>query len=1525
MKGRFDTITKKYSQRSAIYFDGVTLTYEDLHQQSQIITKQILEYTRGKTYPIAFRMERGPKAVITILSIIQADCYYVPLDVAYPIDRQNYIINDIEPFLILTNDLEIPHDKYYWLNNAGDDIYIFGLRETVTVQPSVLDQIAYVIYTSGSTGAPKGVIIKQSSLINLIDSAIRIFKFEEIQRVLHYTSIGFDASGWDIYIALFSGGTLYIATDEIALNPLACHQFIDSNEITMATVTPAFLSQMPMTPIKSLQTLVVMGDLSDTKYMDWWSESANANIKVYNGYGPTECTIGSTIHLYSKGDNPRNVGVPFDGYDIYILDGDLNPTSADSDGEICISGKGVAVGYHNLPDKTAEKFVQFRNSRIYRTGDMGRFTVGGTLEFLGRIDNQIKINGIRIELEEIEYHVMKMELIARACCVWYDQKICLFYQSKEPLEDKTIRSHLKTKLHRTVIPSFYFHVDKFELTHNGKIDRKLLCEKISENNIGKIINRIIEAYAIVLNLEKNLITPESDFFVLGGHSLIVYKVVSYLQTYHLIKAIDIMNFPIVSELAKQINSVSEPGPGKIEVLPTQKSSEKYMETNLIPISPLQMTLWKHHLIYPADASYNTLKLYSINYPLHTIQTNITKLIKSHPALLTKFISSDGEIYQKFDNTIFIFVKMGLKKNQVMDDVKTILKQPFNLESEQFIRVGIYPIKDNEVILSIIKEGSIIDAYSENILERELFDMFSGKKVEPRDNYIGAVGHLCNEFESDRTKCKIFWKDYLKAPFDNQIPRSLTDKLSHFKINIKLHINLIATKLKTTPYVIAISAMGLMLRHYFDNSDVIFGTQIAIRDDPLYTQTVGFFVSTVLLRINFDMLTLFAQIHTIHQNYLNVYKNKNVTYDKLLQIWGRSVDVMFVYQNLPVLSETPPEINVRRHDMVTSAPFPITWYTYQTDSDLTIEVKTYHDFEMINHMICTFRDFLFLIEKYALTNMNVTISSEFKCKPVVLEGRYTQNPNSSVDQYISSICTKYSDGIALRFSSEYADHLDKSMTYAELGLCVNQCAMFLNSVYDIGPRSRVVLALRKSVDFVIILLAVLKTGASYIPIDPDYPIDRIQYMITDSTPQMIITRYVYKIDFNHGCVVDLDLVILEARQNNINPLFESKSTSDSLAYIIYTSGSTGNPKACMVTHKSIFNVCKYFEEQLVVTPTDKIWTHTTISFDIVILELFLPLFSGASLLICPQCVVSNPVEHVGWINRHMPTIIQATPTQFSLIARHLKSSNSNSLQILVGGEQLNTQLAEILLKLTPNVYNVYGPSETTIWSTISIINDPHHITIGHPIANTTCMVLNSSRIPVPSHVVGELYIGGIGVSMGYYDKPEMSADRFVELPDNLTLSNKTKFYRTGDLVKIIGGEIIYVGRNDFQLKIRGHRVELEEIIRIADSYENIHRSCLKIFDQNNGVRHIVLYVISFVSLSISQMFEYMRLKLPKNHMPSFIIQLPRFPETLNGKIDTKFLPNPFTNSLIRYTYQNHYVGPRTLTEKRFKVFFVAYFI
>ena len=201
-----------------------------------------------------------------------------------------------------------------------------------------------------------------------------------------------------------------------------------------------------------------------------------------------------------------------------------------------------------------------------------------------------------------------------------------------------------------------------------------------------------------------------------------------------------------------------------------------------------------------------------------------------------------------------------------------------------------------------------------------------------------------------------------------------------------------------------------------------------------------------------------------------------------------------------------------------------------------------------------------------------------------------------------------------------------------------------------------------------------------------------------------------------------------------------------------------------------------------------------------------------------------------------------------------------------------------------------------------------------------MVLNSSKIPVPSHVVGELYIGGIGVSMGYYDKPEMSTDRFVELPDNLTLSNKTKFYRTGDLVKIIGGEIIYVGRNDFQLKIRGHRVELEEIVRIADSYDNIHRSCLKIFDQNNGVRHIVLYVISFVSLSISQMFEYMRLKLPKNHMPSFIIQLPRFPETLNGKIDTKFLPNPFTNSLIRYTYQNHYVGPRTLTEKKIQSIF-----
>jgi len=846
----------------------------------------------------------------------------------------------------------------------------------------------------------------------------------------------------------------------------------------------------------------------------------------------------------------------------------------------------------------------------------------------------------------------------------------------------------------------------------------------------------------------------------------------------------------------------------------------------------------------------------------------------------------------------INVKTGIL--DIKMDIEASLNTPFNQE-DQLIRINIYP-SDDKIILALIKDGSICDAYSEKIIDAELNYTWETSSLktkrlipqgetsslktkrlipqgEPKDdlflNFIDDV---------NVTSPNTFWESYLTGRFYHPIPNFLTLEVNHIRKKIPINLSETASYNKTTPFVLALSALGLMLQKYTNHDEVIVGTQFSLRDDPQYMNTVGFLVSTLLIRLD---LKSPEYIKAVHELYLKVHQHKIVTYEKLMELWGNPiakgdginpasgnpVEVMFVYQNM---------VGIPSDELCNKPPFPVTWYVYESPNELIVDIKTYYNPRMIDQMVDMFADFL---------------NDQKPSFNTILKGDVMEIPEKNIGRIIDDICWKYPFGTAIKYSSDFSDCLDKEISYKNLQEMINRSAHHLVTTYGIGINSCVAISLRKSVDFVITLLSILKIGAHYAPVDPDYPEERIQYMVADCCPQLIITRDSYKINFNHGCVIDMDQFNLDSQNiPNVNITdFSPCGVNDTIAYIIYTSGSTGNPKACIITHKSIINVCQFFKNRLDVRTSDRVWTHTTISFDIMVLELLLPLFTGAILMICPQCVSSNPVEHVKWINHHQPTIIQATPTQFTMIGKHL---NNFPMKLLVGGEQLNNNLAATLLAKTKELYNVYGPSETCVWSTVKKIKNG--VNIGKPIANTICMV------NVPEYVTGELLIGGAGVANGYYNKPDITAERFIKIDGQI-------FYKTGDLVRIVNGEIEYVGRNDFQVKIRGHRVELEEIIKVADSYPDIIRSCIRVFQEPQI--SIVLYLISSISVIIESMYDYLRKKLPGQSIPSFIIQLPRFPETLNGKIDTKLLPNPYTNSLVRYTYHKKYVPPRNDVEKK----------
>lgn len=1533
MQKIFEEIVENYSGNIAIFDDECAINYDELNNQINFLAQLIMDKTEGNSYPIAFCVKRGIQSVVAMMGIIKANCYYVPLDPTYPANRIKMILNSVNPYLIISDNYcssllyksqegPIDHNNIIVLT---DNRLNFGNYNNPIIANSCLNDIAYTIFTSGSTGTPKGVIIKQASVVNLINSAISILNITDKSKILHYTSIGFDAAGWDIYCALFSGATLYISSEEISINPPLCHQYIGDNGITMATVTPAFLSQMPLINLPSLETLIVMGDLSDMKYMNWWTNYT----KVYNGYGPTECTIGSTIHRYNIGDDPHNIGLPFDGYSVFILDDNLIEVDTNEIGEICISGAGVATGYHNIDAITNQKFINTKYGRIYRTGDLGKKLSNGEIYFLGRVDNQIKINGIRCELEEIDSLAMTINNIDRAFSVYYNDKIHLFYQAEKEILSSTIRSILSQSLHRAVLPVSYNYISKFKLTHNGKIDKTGLIEilntrkitsieSISESPTWNSTQTIVAgAFSFSANLPQNSLRIDSNFFEIGGTSLDIHKVVSYLKNYSInITAIDLMMYPTILKLDKYINNSVHP----YQDCQSETVSEiqDILNKDYFKISPFQKTLINHRILYPNDNSYNTIKIYSTDgINVDEIVNIITKVIDNHCTLKTKYLEINGDFFQRFDTDIKIqTVNIGSEKN-VFDSLQKDYKKPFSIMTEPLVRIKVYCLNCGKIYLSIIKDGTIIDAYSENIIFDTMKCALNGNLIK-NDPYRQIINIM---YPDTFGKAEyIFWKSYLKnteySYFPNNYNLSQQNcSANRISKNIKINLHHIASYMKTTPYIILLTALGITIDKYTNCKDVIFGTQIADRNDGKNIDCVGFFVSTLLVRMQIDgNSTIKSAIKKMHKMYTNIYQNKNITYDTLLQIIDNPAEIMFVYQNIlqtKIIDHNEIIINEIDTNLEKNIPFPITWYIYQNNDEINIDIQTFYESEFITAVVNTFVDVLDgLINGMPEQPIN---QIHLSCnKNTILTGKKYDIANFTADQLIDEICHKNPTRSAIKYSSSEADHLDSTLSYEELYLLTNKYAFTLKNKYGINEKNIIGVSLRKSKDFVVLLLAILKLGACYVPIDPDYPIDRIQYMIDDSQASIIITRNSYQNNIKHSRIIDINEL---DQSNDLGDEVKSESCSQDIAYIIYTSGSTGNPKACMIRHESIINVCKYIAHKLSVTSTDQIWSLTTISFDIMVLEVFMPLIQGATLLICPQCVASDPVAHSNWINYHRPSVIQATPTQYSLISKHI-TPNPN-MRILVGGEQLNSVLANELLKITPIVYNVYGPSETTVWSTCEKITNHSMITIGKPIWNTTCILFNSKLEVVPEHVVGELYIGGIGVANGYYNRPEITNERFIRYSDNI-------YYKTGDLAKIVNKKIIYIGRNDFQIKIRGHRVELDEIIKTAEKHEQIVRATIRIFDGSNldnilnQQKIIVLYVIvsdSNETFNIENFFDYMRSKLPLHAVPNFIIPLLRFPETLNGKINTKLLPSPYDTKIIRYSGNNKIIVPNNETEKK----------
>ncbi len=1493
---------------TAIVYEGKYLTYRMLNRRVNQLALYIINLGIINE-PISFCLCRGPEIIITMLAILRSGNFYVPLDIIYPVERIKYILSDTHSPLIITNinneQLLETFSKHSQIINLNEIQYLVNKINDINI-PTTKQKLAYIIYTSGTTGIPKGVIVKRKSLLNLSNNAIRILH-DKRMNVLHFISPGFDAAGWDIYPTLLIGSTIIIPNDKIAQSPSKLYKFMLQNEINVVTLTPAILSQIPLIKIDTMEKLVVMGDKPDSKYMDFWSN----NCIVFNGYGPTETTIGATINRYKIGNQPGNIGKSFENYNIYLLNDDLNKVNK---GEIYIGGLGVAVGYWNNNELTKQKFIKYNNDIVYKTGDLAQYDENNDLIFIGRLDNQIKINGIRIELEEIESLIKKLEYIKDACVIFSDNQLTVYYtlNNLKQLNNsgELIKLYLSSHLHRTVVPKRYQQIDNFILTTNGKIDKRSL-PKYSVNS--ELINATNSYEKILIDICKlvfqcDFVGRNTDIFEIGANSLNIHQIITKLKKYNLyVEPTDIFKYPIISNLVRYITQLKE----------NHKITNLYNDMGIYKLTQHQLNLWYYQQMYPDDVSYNTSLIYKFtgNLNVGLMILSLQKIINKHCAIRIKINIINGipmQYFEKYTLPIeYIFPEI-LPMDSIRLSIKNDVNTKFNMINEHLCKFKLY--KNSNVqncwVLSIIAHNIIIDAYSINIIKNDLENIYNNKKIKNlcKITYVNYIEHNLQCF-ANNTNILTYWKEQLNEFVPLSLPKTMNDNcgVSIKEINLP-NLERFISKLKTTKYIVLMTAFNILFSRYKStfttNCDLSFGTQIADRYDPNFMQTVGFMVSTLIIRNKFNLnITVCDLIKQITETLHDVIDNRYITYDQLVTICNSKIDVMIVMQNTGINDKIKlNNINTEIFNVETKTAFPIYIDIFDNGNTQTIRIRHSKDYcnKFITQMLESFEIILHdIIENHEccvskvkyLNNDSIIYGNKINWNTTTINDAIFDRSN--FDEYLQ----------AIMYSTDDNDYLDSNITYGILNEESNKIAHCLLQKYNIKIGDVIAVEMGRCKELIILLIAILKIGACYLPIDSNYPQERIDYMINDSKSTIVISN-----TQKHSCIM-YDTILENAKIIDCN-IDINLSKPKSLAYIIYTSGSTGNPKSVMITHESVLNVLNHFKMELQIHGQDKIWNLTSPSFDIMVLEIFLPLISGCRLLICPMCISTNPVLLTKWINKEKPTILQATPTQFSLIAEHIESDNN--LTILVGGEPLTNKIKKSLLQITNKVYNVYGPTETTIWSTISKLNYNDTIDIGKPISNTNCIVLNEIQQSVPNGCIGELYIGGIGLSKGYLNNKELTDQVFINY------DGKT-FYRTGDLVKVNNMlNLEYIGRTDLQVKIRGHRIELEEITYVMESHKSVKRAIV-IIKQNDGKYFIIAYYIGIEDKTI---IEYMRSKLPIFMIPNFVILLPLLPKTLNNKIDMKQLPTPFNNNLnLTFVMSGEHVKPKNDLEQMVHDLFV----
>jgi tyrocidine synthetase-3 len=1560
------------------------ITYGVLNEKANQLAHMLRDKGVGSDSIVGLMVERSLEMIIGLLGILKAGGAYLPIDPDYPQRRITYMLKDSSARILLSEVSEeskvsggievIDLPSLIAENEDGEHTYL--------THPTHPTHLCYIIYTSGSTGRPKGVGIHHFSVVNLTVSHIRHYNITRDDRILLFSPICFDASIEQIFITLFSGLCLFIVDKDTLLDNKKFEEFIASQGITHLNAVPSFLNAMKLKNPYKLKRILSGGDVCPVPLAQKWSR----HCEFYNKFGPTETTVNSIKLKVSEIDERwarLPVGKPNANTTVYLFDKWMKHTAPGIVGELYIGGDGVARGYINRPELTAEKFFHLtfntKNVTLYRSGDLARWLSDGNLEFLGRIDNQVKIRGFRIELGEIESRLLRHKAITEVVVISKesetgDRYLCAYFVT---VNDKTLNAvELKETLSRELpdyaVPPYFVRIDKIPLTPTGKLDRRALpkpqAAKIGEEYAAPANQTELKMASLWSNLlEIERVGMNDNFFSLGGHSLKAIILTSRIhKAFNVgVTLAELFKLPTVRGLSQYIKD-READPFA--------SIQPVEEKDYYILSSAQKRLYFLHHMDENSTNYNIP--YGIvlegKVDKRKLEDTFIKLINRHESLRTSFALLQEEPVQRihegaiFKIEFYWVERPSAQGSRPNADIIRNFICPFDLSQIPLMRVGLAQLEKNKHLLMIDMHHIISDGISCQLLINEFTAFYDGEELP-------ALKIQYNDFAEWQTSKKkrealadqeAYWKEQfrdevpvLELPTDYPRPAiqsfegsSVTFEIESEKLEA---FKSLALEQGTTLYMVLLALYNILLSKLSNQEDIIIGTPTAGRGHADLEQIIGMFVNTLVLR-NFPAgeKTYTSFLNEIKERTLVAFDNQDFQYEDLVEevVLTRDAsrnplfDTMFVLQNTDMADIEISALKVTPYEQETkTSKFDLLLSGLEVEEKLllTLEYSTkLFKAVTIVRFILYFKNIVStIIENPAVKIDEIEILTEEE------KNRLLYDFNESETDYPGELAIHelFTQQVEQTPDSAAVIGMGHAITYRKLNEKSNQLAYGLRCK-GVRPDSIVGLMVDRSIGMIIGIMGILKAGGAYLPIDPDYPQERIEYMLADSAAKVLVITSNLVGEFEKPRSWEVEKVFLEkvletpeCFPKSLNLSTSQLLSSSNLAYVIYTSGTTGKPKGVLVEHRSVVNLLLSLQRDYPLLESDAYLLKTSYLFDVSVSELFGWYPGGGKLVVLEPEGHKDPAEIIYILQQHGITHINFVPSMFAAFVEYLHYHEINQLgnlkYIFLAGEALLPELVNRFRRLNTGIIveNLYGPTETVVYASrypLSLWEGVGIVPIGKPLSNVQLYILARNNRLQPVGVPGELCIAGDGISRGYLNRPELTAKKFILIHSSWIADRKVKegnvaakssgklpmsyLYKTGDLARWMpDGNIEFLERMDHQVKIRGFRIELGEIENQLIKHPDIGAVVVVTASRNVEIegkedKYLCAYVVPASgaeekTLDSCKLKEFLTQKLPDYMVPSFFISMEKIPLTRSGKLDRNALPAPETVSPgVEYT-------------------------